>query len=74
MRQEVGRFRAKGDDGAIYTVIEYQNFTGTEILSGSPSRSPGSRELTLTNGAHVKFLDDNTFQIANTEQVIRKID
>ena len=73
MRQEVGRFQAKGDDGAIYTVIEYQTFTETGLLSGSPSRSPGSRELTLTNGAHVNFLDDNTFQIANTEQVIRKV-
>ena len=50
MRQEVSRFRAKADDGAIYTVIEYQTFTETGMLSGSQLRSPGSRELTLTNG------------------------
>jgi hypothetical protein len=74
MQQEIGRFRAKGDDGAIYTVIEYQNFTETGILSGFLSPSPGSRELKLTNGAHVNFLDDNTFQISNTEQIIRRID
>ena len=74
MRQEVRRFRAKGDDGTIYTVIEYQNFTSFRPMSGPPSSAAGSRELELDNGTPVNFLDEDTFQIFDTEETIRRVD
>lgn len=70
---ETDRFNARSDDGTIYTVIEYQNILESRMLDGSVSRAKGLKSLFLTNGASVNYIDDDTFQVVQTDEIIRRV-
>lgn len=67
----IGRFRARGDSGKIYIVVERQKFirVGTD---GSPEL-PGTRRFVLDDGRDVNQVDAETFKIFATDEIIRKI-
>ena len=73
MRKEINRYRCIGDSGREYTVIEHQNFTRFETLNNPPQEVPGTKGWILSDGRDVNFIDDNTFQILDTDEFIRKI-
>ncbi|RUW92059.1 hypothetical protein [Mesorhizobium sp. M7A.F.Ca.US.010.02.1.1] len=73
MRQEVGRYRCRGSDGREYIVVEYQNMVAFDGMSGRQYR-PGTKELRLEHGGAVNFIDENTFQILSTDEIIQKVD
>lgn len=73
MEKEIRRFIAETDDGEKFTIIEYQNFTTHRPINGPSQTIPGLKRLTLLDGSHVNMIDEETFQIVQTDQIIRKI-
>lgn len=73
MRKEINRYRCIGDAGREYTVIEYQNFTRHQTLNNPPQDIPGSKGCALSDGRDVNWIDENTFQIVQTDEFVRKI-
>lgn len=71
--KEVQRIQAQGDDGARYTVIEYVWVTELHPISGEPSSVKGAREWRLDDGRHVNMIDAETFEILDTDEIIRKL-
>jgi hypothetical protein len=67
MRKEINRYRCVGDSGREYTVIERQNFTRIQPLNSPAQDLPGTLDWILSDGGAVNFIDDNTFQILNTD-------
>jgi len=68
MRKEINRYRCIGDSGREYTVIEYQNFTRYQTLNNPPQDVPTTLEWFLSDSRDVNFIDDNTFQILDTDE------
>ena len=73
MRKEINRYRCIGDSGREYTVIEYQNIMRFQPLNGPAQDVPGTKGCFLSDGRDVNFIDDNSFQILDTDEFIRKI-
>lgn len=71
-RKEVDRFQAESDDGDVYTVVVFQEFIEFRSMTGNDWK-PGLRELKLLDGSHVNEIDSETFQILDTDEIIRKI-
>lgn len=74
MRKEIARYECEDDNLNEYVVVEYQNYTRFTPISGPPEDIPTTKELFLSDGRAVNFIDENTFQIVATDQIIRKID
>ena len=72
-REEIGRFRAISDDGEEFTVIQYRSNIESRAHSEPPTRSKGIAQLTLTDGRIVNQIDPETYQIVETNQIIRRI-
>lgn len=73
MREEIARHECEDDDGSRYTVIEYQNYTRSRPISGPAQNIPTTKELFLSDGRAVTWIDDDTFEIVATDEIIRKI-
>jgi hypothetical protein len=70
---ETRRFRALKDDGNIVTVIELQEQIRFRPLSGTASVVAGAKVLTLSDGSHVNFIDEDTFKIVETGEIVRRL-
>ncbi len=70
--RKVGQFKARSDSGKIYFVIEYQTFH--TILTGGNTKDEMAGLMTwkTSNGRSVNQIDAKTYQIASTDEVIRK--
>jgi hypothetical protein len=57
-------FRAKSEDGQVYTVHQYQTFieAGDEWL-------PGLKSLKLSDGRAVNFIEEGTYDIVWTPMI-----
>jgi hypothetical protein len=73
MMRETDRFSARGDGGANYTVIEYREVLTETPLRGRRAEALGARDYRLSDGRHVNWIDNETFQILDTNEVIRKV-
>lgn len=73
--REIDRFTVKSDEGEMFTLVKYQVTTRTLKLDGSTSIASGKSPtlLRLSDGREVNFIDSETFQIADTKQIIRKV-
>lgn len=73
--EEVDRIECADDEGNRYTVVIYQSFKTFRPLSGPPRKVPGIKDARLLGGGHVNVSDDemNTFQILETDTIIRRI-
>jgi hypothetical protein len=69
---EIERFLAKTDKGREYTIILYQEHIHTEDFKGSQDIEGPTRYLTST-GRLVNRIDSETFQIVETDEIVRKI-
>ncbi|RWC61071.1 hypothetical protein [Mesorhizobium sp.] len=67
------RINARSDGGTTHIVIETQNIIETRMLDGSVSRTKGLKSLRLQNGAAVNHIDDDTFKIVQTDEIIRRV-
>ncbi len=73
--REVDRFAVKTDDGERFILVEYHVTTTTQNLDGNTSIAQGKSPavLRLSDGRAVNFIDSETFQIVDTDQIIRKV-
>ena len=72
--REVARFKVKGKNGEIYTIIEYQEYH--IILAGGNTKDivEGLKLWKTSEGHLAEPIDAETFQIWNFEQdIARKI-
>ena len=72
MDEEVARFEAVANDGKKYTVVEYQPVTTFRPLSGSASMVAAAMSYTLLDGSAVDLIDEATFKIVATDEIIRR--
>ncbi len=71
LETELNRYLCEGDDGSPVTVVEYQHHL--ELKEDERQRSyPGARRLALTNGDAVRRVDEYTFEVIVTGELISK--
>ena len=73
MEELIDRFEAVSDDGQQFTVDVYQDVTTTRTLNGAASQIRGLKRVALSDGRDVNRIDEKTFKIVSTDQVIRKV-
>ena len=59
------------NDGSHHTVEEYTRYTSHQPIAGAQEWRPGSREY-FVDGEDCNKLDENTFQVVLTDQVLRR--
>jgi hypothetical protein len=69
---ETDRFQAGADDGSVETVIEYTS-TPSFKADGRAKTIKGSKEFSLLNGHSVNQIGSETFQVVETDKIIRKV-
>lgn len=69
---EIDRFVAKTNEGKEYIIVLYQDYIHTEDFQGSEDVEGQSQYLTPTGGL-VNQLDSETFQILDTNEIVRKV-
>ena len=70
----IDQFNAMGDSGEIFTVLIYQRVDELHALDGSTIEKRRLPHLVLLDGRLVNPTDDpNTFQIVETDEIIRKV-
>jgi len=69
----IGRFKAVDDEtGKVYKVLVYQNFI-EHMNKGGCVRVPGMKRFATSTGLSVNRIDDQTFEIFDTGQRLRKL-
>ena len=61
------------DEGNRYTVQEWQRMRELRPLNGPVQKVPGMKSLRTTSGLHVNYIDENTFEIVETDTTIRRV-
>lgn len=72
MEKVIATHRMKADDGTIYEVDEIQEYVSSRPLSGGASWIPGMIRLEMSDGSHVNHIDDDTFEIVATGEIVRR--
>ena len=73
-RTEIGRFLVKTDSGKEYTIVQYQEYTTRATGGGAPlSEIAGLMKLFTSTGLRVNQIDDKTFKIVETDEVVWNI-
>ena len=75
LEQEIRRFHAKSDDGKVFVVVEYQESTEFQPISGARRRIPTTTSLRLSDGRDVTYVQDDpeAFKIVDTDEIIREV-
>lgn len=73
MREVMERFQVRGEDGAVYDVEIQQNRGDETLLDGTPHTTHGLKEAVLADGRRLNFVDDDTFKIVVTGEVVTRI-
>jgi hypothetical protein len=68
----IDKFKAQSDDGATYTVHEFQEFVATGTKDGD-DWIPGLKELKLNDGSRLNLIDENTFEIVQSGTILRRV-
>ncbi len=70
---EKERFLAQDDAGRVYTVVIYQETREYRTLSGPSQTIEGALRATLSDGRSLDWIDAETFEIIDTDEIIRKV-
>lgn len=71
--REATRYTTENQGGQRVLVIEWQEFLIFHGVTGATKEYERSRRWTLANGDAVNYVDENTFQIFQTDEVLTKI-
>lgn len=74
VERETERFQARADDGGVFTVVKIVQMTPFQPLEGPLQHLPGGYCYRLLDGSHVNQKNASTFEIFDTEQIIRKVE
>lgn len=74
MERQIDCFDAKTNDGRRYSVVVYQEFVDATAM-GDQTRKwlPGLKRAELSDGSSLNRIDNDTFKIVATDEIIRKI-
>lgn len=70
--REIERIDCEDEDGNEYVAVVYQDFLISEAMGRAPQELPGLKELRLSDGSHLNWIDDNTFQIVANDKVLKR--
>jgi len=73
MRKEISRVACRDDDGKKYTVVMWQHYSDRGTLAVPKRLAPTTKSLALATGEPVNFIDDDTFEIVESETIIRRV-
>jgi len=73
MREEIARYVCVCDDRTLFTVIVYQVYADVSAAQSPSGRLPIRKGAQLLDGGSVTLIDDETFKIVATGQVIRRV-
>ena len=63
-RSASNQIRARSDDGKEHTILESTKMSTT---------LKGARRWALEDGTPVEFIDDDTFKLAGTGEILKKV-
>lgn len=73
MEKELVRYRCMTDDGCYLDIIEYQHFRTVDTDNGV-RQYPGARRLVTDNEEPARYIDEMTFEIIETGELLRRQD
>ena len=73
MEKEINRFKAKSGKGKEYIIIQYQKYENTGTFDKPNDITATTTRFLTSNGEIVSQIDSETFQIFNTDGVVRKV-
>jgi len=74
--REIDRFQAIDDEEQSYTVVQWQKITLSRTINGKLISIGGNSRFALLSGEsgeNVNHIKDDTFQIVETNKIIRKV-
>jgi hypothetical protein len=71
--REIRRFFAVADDGTEYVIVEHQEIIDAAHHGDKRAGLPGMKRLATLDGRAVNYIDSETFQIVETDEIVRKI-
>lgn len=73
MEEILAVYRCVGDDETPLVVFEYRHLHCTHDPKGM-RRYQGARHLALENGATVRYIDAETFEVIESGELLRRLD
>src|SRR5690242_2599508 len=73
MEEVIARYRCVGDDKTPLVVLEYRHLHQAHGSKGV-RRHVGARRLALGNGASVRYIDAETFEVIQSGELLRRLD
>ena len=73
MEEVIARYRCIGDDETPLVVLEYRHLHQAHSSKGV-RRHLGARRLALGNGAAVRYIDAETFEVIESGELLRRLD
>lgn len=70
---EEERIGATDENGRRVTVIQWCTMIPHRPVSGPSSEIKGTRSWTTSDGLDVNYVDENTFEIVQTDMVLKRI-
>jgi hypothetical protein len=75
MEREIERFEAQTENGTVLTVVIFQEFVDATAMGDTAQRwIPGMKRIELDDGSPLNFIDNKTFRLVLTDQIVRRID
>jgi hypothetical protein len=73
MKRRTGTFTATGDDGRIYTIHVYTDFSDAGHHGDPSATIPGIKELQTSEGSPVNYKEKGVYQLVATGVILRCI-
>lgn len=70
---EIGRYLATSGNGTEYTIIELQYFISVRGADKQMGEIPGVCDLATTTGQNVIRINDTTFKLVSTGEILHKV-
>ena len=73
MEHEIKRFLCIGDDGSTVAIVEHQH-VDHRLIRGTQRAYPGARRFALATGEPVRVIDERTYEVVETGELLCRID
>jgi hypothetical protein len=70
---KTNEFMVKTDGGEQYTIIEYTDVIPAGSFQDPKKEVPGLKTLMTSDGQHVNYREDGTYEIVESGKIARKI-
>jgi len=72
--KQTGSFKAKSETGETYTINEFQEYISVLTNIGNTTQFEGTKRWKISTGSEVKQVDQDTYRIVLSSQIVRKIE